>query len=68
MHNTGRFGAMTIVVINGDIEYISFNASTLPDNPKGMYSDGRGHATVMPGVYYIKPDYAGANQSDRSGY
>jgi hypothetical protein len=43
-HPEGRYGAMVIVVIEGEIEYTSKNASTLPDYEKI-------DATVNDGVY-----------------
>ncbi len=66
MHSEGRFGAMAVVVKNGQIIFMSPNASTLPDNPHDRYKDekgnkGKGHATILPGVYYIKSDYAGGS-------
>ncbi|MGI6086149.1 MAG: hypothetical protein ACOYIF_12080, partial [Acetivibrionales bacterium] len=62
-HINGRFGAMAVVIKNGKIIYMSLNASTLPDTPQAQYAEGsKGHSTVIPGVYYIKSDYAGANQ------
>jgi len=38
MHRKGRFGALTVVVKDGNIEFVSFNASMLPDNPQQRYA------------------------------
>ncbi|ODB61978.1 contractile injection system protein, VgrG/Pvc8 family [Paenibacillus polymyxa] len=44
-HPEGRYGAMAIVVIDGEIKYTSKNASTLPDYEKHNV------ATIKEGVY-----------------
>ncbi|MEA4963821.1 hypothetical protein [Lutispora sp.] len=60
-----RYGAMVIVVKDGRIEFMSLNASTLPDDPGGyhkdagatnlkLYPETKGKvATVKEGVYYF---------------
>jgi RHS repeat-associated protein len=58
---TGRFNAMCVVVIDGKVVFLSKNASTLPDRPQGQYDSGRGHATVLPGVYNIQSGGAGGD-------
>jgi len=63
MHRKGRFGALTVVVKDGNIEFVSFNASMLPDNPQQRYGSSFGHATVLLGVYYIKSGYSGADDN-----
>ncbi len=45
-HKNGRFGAIVIVVIHGEIKYTSVNASTLPDDENDAEV-----ATTKEGVY-----------------
>ena len=65
MHSRGRFGAMAILVIDGRIEFLSPNASTLPDNPHQWYNHNNTVSTVKPGVYYIQSDYSGGGKHQR---
>jgi len=65
MHSKGRFGAMAIVVINGKIEFMSTNASTLPDNPHDPYKQSNTVSTVKPGVYHIQSDYSGGGTAQK---
>ncbi|XOK59615.1 contractile injection system protein, VgrG/Pvc8 family [Paenibacillus elgii] len=53
-HQNGRYGAMAIVVIDGEIKYTSVNASTLPDN-----GDLEDIATTKEGVYDFLGGYHG---------
>jgi|GEM_PF-2589748 len=52
---------MVVVITDGKINFFSPNGSTLPDNPKDQYGSGLGHATVLPGVYYIRAAYSGGD-------
>lgn len=64
-HPEGRYGAMAIVVVNGQIKYTSKNASSLPDNESVA-------ATVIDGVYefvggYHRSSYPALRVRDGAG-
>jgi hypothetical protein len=61
MHKNGRFNAMCVVVEHGEVTFLTTRASTLPDDPQAQVGAGKGHATVLPGVYHIRAGGSGRN-------
>lgn len=48
-HADGRYKAMTVVISNGKIQYLTTNASTLPDYPDS--NSGKGTSTLNEGTF-----------------